>query len=154
MSTIDDAFQRFCKERFPVPTEARVAELEDRLGVPLPADYRRFLLAYNGGFFSEPDIVPPTEGCPHDRLTFLCGIGAAHPTEDLAAEDLLGLFDNNDPAQIVPIGYTLMGNLILLITHPEDHGTIALKKAFSDETFFLASGIEEFFGLLQEPSDD
>jgi hypothetical protein len=72
----------------------------------------------------------------------------------LASRDDLALFNENDPPQILPIGYTLMGNLIFLITHPEDQGVIGLKKASSDQSYFLAAGIEAFFDLLREPSEE
>ncbi len=151
MSTIEGVYREFCEKRFPLPREWQVAELERRIGVPLPADYRRFLLEFNGGFFREPQIVPPEDGCPLDRLTFMNGIGATHPVAELGSKDDLALFDDNDPPQILPIGYTIMGNLLFLITCSEDNGQIGLKKAFSDQSFFLADGIEEFFGLLRKP---
>jgi hypothetical protein len=154
MTTIESAYEKFCQERFSLPTEEQVADLEERIGVSLPDDYREFLLAYNGGLFSEPDIVPPTEECPVDGLTFMRGIGATEPVAELARKRDLALFDDNDPPQVVPIGDTMMGNLILLITHPDERGCIVLKKAFSDQSFFLAEGIEEFFGLLREPSEE
>jgi len=152
MDTIETAYRKFCTERFPLPSEQQVAELERRIGVTLPDDYRRFVLAYNGGYFSEPHIVPPSEECPLDRLTFMHGICASHPTAELASDADLVLFTENDPPQIVPIGYTIMGHLILLVTHPEDRGCILLRTF--DESFFLAEGIEAFFGLLREAPPD
>jgi hypothetical protein len=86
--------------------------------------------------------------------SFMNGIGATHPTAELASEEDLAMFDDNEPPQILPIGYTFMGNLIFLVTHPEDRGWIGLTRAFSDQSFFLAEGIEEFFGLLHEPPAD
>lgn len=154
MSTIELAYREYCEERFPLPFEVELIDLERRIGVTLPVDYRQFLLEYNGGFFREPDIIPPVDGCPLDSLTFLSGIGATHPSAELASAQGLALLDDNNPPEVLPIGYTLMGNLILLITHPEDNGYIVLKKAFSAETFLLAEGIEEFFSLLHEPTED
>ena len=144
------AHERFCKDRFPLPSEKQIADFEQRIGVELPDDYRRYILDYNGGFFTEPQIVPVVERCPTDRLTFMHGLGATHPVAELASDHNLGLFDNNYPAQVLPIGYTLMGNLILLITHPEHRGCIMLKRAFYNEYFFLAVGIEQFFALLRD----
>lgn len=66
----------------------------------------------------------------------------------------MALFDDNYPAQLVPIGYTIMGNLIGLITHEELNGRIILKIAFKDDWFLLAEGIEEFFGLLHDASGE
>src|SRR5262249_30399636 len=154
MKSIEVAYRAFCEERFPLPSEEQVADLEQRLGVLLPLDYRQYLLEYNGGFFTEPDIVSPVKDCPLDRLRHMYRIGATHPTAELASEADLALFDDNDPLEVLPIGYTLMGNLILLITHPEDRGCIVMKKAFSDESFYLAGGIEEFFTLLREPINE
>lgn len=155
MQSIEYAYNSFCEERFPLPTEKQVSDLEQRIGVTLPNDYREFLLEFNGGVFSEPDILPPSDDCPSDCLTFMHGIGSTlEDVAELASNLDLALFDDNDPVQILPIGSTMMGNLILLGTHPDDRGCIYLKKAFSDSSFLLAEGIEEFFELLREPSDE
>jgi hypothetical protein len=147
--SIDTAYRKFSVERFPLPTEARVAELEQRIAIRLPDDFREFVLTYNGGCFSEPHIIPPSKECPLDRLTFMHGIGATHPTAELGRARDLALWDDNDPPQIVPIGYTIMGNFILVITHAENQGWVLLRT--SDESFFLAESIAEFMGLLHEP---
>ncbi len=149
MSIIDDAYRRFCQERFPLPTEEQVAELERRIGCTLPADYRQFILNYNGGYFREPEIEPTVDACPVDLLTYLHGIGAAHPEAELATKYQMSIFEENDPPEIVPIGETPMGSLILLIVHEDGYGEICFKEAFGD-FYFLADGIEEFFSLLRE----
>jgi hypothetical protein len=154
MSNIEYAYLLYCTERFQLPSEEQIGELEERIGVLLPDDYREFIREYNGGWFSEPRIFTQLEGCPSDLLTVMYGIGASHRSAELNSESHLTLFDDNYPAQILPIGYTIMGNLLFVITHPEDNGVIALKKAASDESFALARGIEEFFGLLRVPVHD
>jgi hypothetical protein len=152
MGIIQAAYDAFCEKRFPLPTEKQVADLEEKIGISFPDDYRQFLLEFNGGFFNEPHIIPLVEECPLDRLTFMNGIGATHPDAELCNELDLVLFTDNDPPQILPIGYTIMGYLILLVTHPENRGAIVLK-GFED-SWFLAEDIEEFFGLLHEPLYD
>src|SRR3954468_6307138 len=92
MSIREAAYRKFCKERFPLPTEEQVAALEGRIGISFPEHYRQFVLNYNGGWFTEPQIVPPTKGCPVDRLTVLDGIGASHPSAELASQKRLTLF--------------------------------------------------------------
>ena len=154
MGIIDAAYGAFCQERFPLPSEQQVAYLEKRIGVLLPEDYRQFLIEFNGGFFTEPDIVPPVDECPLDGLTSMKGIGATHPSAELATEADLATFDDNTPLQILPIGYTLMGNMLLLVTSPEYNACILLKKSYSDEYYLLAEGIEEFFERLREPLDE
>jgi hypothetical protein len=150
MKTIEYAYSRFSTKRFPVPSEAQLQALEQRIKLTFPDDYRRFVLEFNGGYFNEPDIVPVGEGCPPAILTFMCGIGASHEEAELGHISDLSLFDDNDPPKIVPIGGTPMGNLIILDTAPgEGRGTIYLKQAFGD-FHYLADGIEDFFGLLRE----
>lgn len=151
---IQNAYEAFSRKRFPLPTESQVAGLEKRMRSRFPEDYRNFLLSFNGGYFNEPDIVPPDKECPEDRLTELYGINASEPSAELATPSSLSTFTDNDPPQIIPIGYTLMGNMLILINREEDRGYILLKKAWSQDYFTLASSIEEFFGLLRTPTDD
>jgi hypothetical protein len=152
MITIEYAYRRFSRERFPLPTEAQVRALEERIKVDFSDDYRNFLLEFNGGYFTEPEITPVGEGCPQDALTFLSGIAANHWEAELGDQRTMGLFDDNDPPKILPIGDTAMGGLIILDTAPgEGRGKIYLKQAFGD-FYYLAEGIEEFFSLLHEPT--
>jgi hypothetical protein len=150
-TTIAYAYKRFCIERFPLPTEARLLELEQRIGVTFPEDYRRFVLEFNGGYFSEPEITPVGEGCPQAMLTCVYGIGASHPYAELGAKATLVLFEGNDPPKILPIGDTPTGGLIILVTEPEGRGEIFLKEAYGG-FHHLTDGIDEFFGLLREPT--
>ncbi len=150
MTTIEDAYRKFSTKRFPLPSESQLDELEQRIGVTFADDYRRFLLEFNGGYFSEPEIAPVGEGCPPSLLTCLYGIGASHSSAELARPSDLGLFDGNDPPKIVPIGDTPMGSLIVLLTEPEGRGAIFLKQAYGD-FYYLTDGIEEFFELLRDP---
>lgn len=153
MINIEYAYRRFCTERFPLPTQAQLQALEQRIRIEFPEDYRNFVLRFNGGYFNEPDIVPTTAGCPEDALEYLCGIGASHDTSELGNEHYLNLFDDNDPPQVVPIGSTSLGGLILLDTAPGDErGMIYLKVAFGS-SYFLADGIDEFFGLLHSSAE-
>jgi hypothetical protein len=152
MNEIDAAYRKFCRTRFPLPTERQVADLEQRISVSFPEDYRDFVLEYNGGFFNEPLIIPPDEDCPLVALRHMNGIGASHPVAELGSEADLAIFDDNDPPEILPVGYTTMGYLVLLIIHPENRGWILLRTF--DQSFFLGKGIEEFFGLLEERGPD
>ncbi len=148
---VEVAYRKFCTKRFSLPAENEVLRVESRIGVALPDDYRFFLREHNGGFFNEPRIAPPTTDCPDDHLTCLHGIGAGHPVAELASDHDLALFDENYPVQVLPIGCTISGGLILLITCLEGRGRILLKEAFG-ESFYLCNGIGTFFGLLCEPT--
>jgi hypothetical protein len=150
---IEDAYRRFSTKRFPLPSETQVEELERSIKVTLPDDYRRFLLEFNGGYFNEPEITP-VGGCPQPILLLLSGIGASHWEAELGLPRTMPSFDDNDPPKILPIGDTAMGNLIILDTAPgEGRGEIYYKQAYGD-FFYLAAGIEEFFGLLREPTSE
>jgi hypothetical protein len=132
-----------------LPSEQQVADLEKRIKASFPPDFRQFILEFNGGVFNEPDILPPSDDCPKDRLTLIYGIGASHPSCELGSQASMLLFDDNDPPPIVPIGYTLMGNLIYLDTDPDSKGRIGLHKAFSDDSYLLANNIEDLFARLR-----
>ena len=149
MTTIQNAYDRFSTQRFALPSASRLDELERRIRVTFPEDYRRFLLQYNGGYFNEPEITPVNQGCPLVMLTCLYGIGASHPYAELAQPSDLVLFEGNDPPKILPIGDTPMNSLIILVTEPEGRGEIFLKEAFGD-FHYLASSIDEFFTLLRQ----
>jgi hypothetical protein len=154
MNPIELAYACFARKRFPLPTESQVRALEKRIKVELPADYRKFILEFNGGYFTDPEITPVEEGCPFDTLTFLSGIGASHSEAELGDPRKISLFDDNDPPKIMPIGATPMNALIILDTAPgEGRGNIYLKKAWGD-FYYLAEDIEGFFALLRETTED
>ncbi len=152
MDPISSAYQKFCVRRNPSATEDQVSSLENRIGVRFPPDYRQFLFSYNGGEFNEPVIRSPSDEFPEAALWFMYGLNAVEPTTELARPFDLALFDDNSPPQVLPIGSTPMGHLILLITHPDpaDYGTVGFKMAFG-ASYFLANGINDFFALLREP---
>ncbi len=144
MTTIENAYAQFGKERFPLPSEGKLAELEGRISVRFPDDYRKFILEFNGGYFKCPEITPIGEGCPLETLEILFGIDASHPEAELGRPDRTALFDDNDPPKIIPIGRTGMGGLIILDSAPGDgNGAVFLKKAFGD-FYYLVDGIEAF----------
>ena len=150
MELIEYTYRRFIKQQFlPLPTQEQVAALEWRINVRFPDDYRQFLLDYNGGYFTEPEIRLPGGDPLRFALWQLYGIGALHRGAELGNPASLVLFDDNDPPKVLPIGCTGMGSLIVLATRPEDRGTIFLKEAFGG-WFFLAEGIAGLFELLRE----
>lgn len=151
-SAIEYAYNRYCSERFPLPTELRVRAIEREIRVTLPVDYREFLLQYNGGMFEsddENDIQPMEPGMPQTSLRVLYGIGASHPSYELSEPAHTAIFDGNDPPKLLPIGATLTGGLFILNLWPENYGEILFKKEWGD-FYYLADGIEEFFGLLRD----
>jgi hypothetical protein len=153
LNTMEYAFQRFATERFPLPGEEQIAALERRLGVELPADYRKFISQFNGGIFDEPEIETNHHDCRGDALTFLHGINSGDEETELGDPGFMALFEGNDPPILIPIGYTALGGILVLVVEEEGRGAIALKKAFGG-FYHLADGIEEFFELLREPQTE
>jgi hypothetical protein len=148
--TIRAIYDTFEVERFPLPSEEQVSDLESRLKSSLPPRYREFILGFNGGYFTEPYPYIPVshEECPSDRLTDLWGIGAAHQAAELGHDT--DLFDDNEPPVILPIGYTERGNLLFLDTEESpDCDEVFLKLAYSSTVIYIADNVDEFFGLLR-----
>lgn len=150
MNPIDLAYDKYAIERLPLPKEADIRALEQRLRIEFPPDYRQYILEFNGGYFRAPAIDAPDEDAPRDALSLICGIGAPHWESELGHDRYLSIFDENDPLIILPIGDTELGGLILLVIEDDGRGEILLKKAYGD-AYFLAEGIEEFFSLLRDP---
>lgn len=96
----------------PLLTPQRLAEVEAELGVTLPADYRAFLLAYNGGS-PVPDTVDVEKapGTPTDVQTFF-GIGRHIESSGLVWNKRV-LIDRI-PEDCLPIACDSGGNLFCL----------------------------------------
>jgi len=151
MSSIEYAYARWARKRLPLPTEQQVAELESRLGVELPEDYRQYLLEFNGGVFEDPEILSPEDGFPQRGLEVMYGVDSQLDGTRLGEPWQIALFDDNDPLIALPIGDTAFGDLIILATATENRGVIYFKQA-SGGWFELAEGIEEFFANLCDPT--
>ena len=108
-------------------SEADIAAFEQRLGAVLPADYRDFLLATNGG---QPEPLlgfefSETTGDESGSLIryFLCLLPANHPLSII--EMLFGLdYQGRLVSGYVPIGEDPLGNYVLLSTLPHDYGHV------------------------------
>jgi len=148
MSIIEYAYCRFAKDRFPLPSEEQVEDVERRAGFELPPDYRQFLLDYNGGRFELPEIIVEDDEFKGDGLVCLFGVNADHPIAEVASPRLLAIFDD-DPPIAMPIGDTAGAGLIVLVVEEENRGAVFLKKPFGGFCW-IADGIEEFFDCLRE----
>lgn len=148
---IEGLYQKYCNERFSLPSILEIGTFEGRLGVPLPLHYRDYLLAFNGGCFDDPMVGDDESDWPCFSLSIFYGLGATGKAADLARPTNLNVFSNNHPFQILPIGCTPGGFLILLVTDPdgEDYGDVLLKTF--DETYFVAKSMREFFEQLHDP---
>lgn len=116
MSVIEQAYSKWCQQRFPLPTERDISDLEQRITVRFPDHYRMYLLEWNGGIFSEPDIVAPAANYADDRLLWLNGIHASADYAELGSAFDLALFEDNSPPIVLPIGRTTANDLIMMST--------------------------------------
>ena len=144
-----DKFSKFYDKwggtRFPLPTEGDLRLIESAIKARLPDEYREFILRFNGGFFDDPP-VPPNESCPGFTIAYLHGICATHRCAELGSD--VGLFDNNDPALILPIGGTPGGHLLMMnVGEDADHGVIWLRTV-SGTSHFVADGFMDIFDLF------
>lgn len=92
---------------------ARVAALEASLGVPLPDDYRQFLLAHNGGRPKPAKFVFARRTGPYtDSLVdwFL----ALYDGEHSNLETVRGWLRGRIPPGLLPIAIDPFGNFVLL----------------------------------------
>lgn len=152
---IEYAYQRFCDERHPLPTAKQVAELERRIDVVLPDDYREYLLQYNGGWFRFPSFMnDDDELFFSDGLRSMKGVGLSEEYEsaELGKEADLYLLDDNIPPKAFIIGRTDNAYLIMLNVIPDggeygDYGDIVVR-TFT-QSILIASDIDDFFGQLR-----
>jgi len=132
-------------ERYPaiLPSEAQVQEFEQLLGYQLPADYRFFLLAYNGGITDVERAIQPIDVCICD----LFGLYPGGTTERmqplmLPTNPVLKELWGELPANLLPIGDTDGGDMLAIRFLPTgsevvilDHETNALREMLRVDTF-------------------
>ena len=153
-TTIDAAYDRYCTERPPLPTEERISAIEDELGITFPGHYRDFLLNYNGGWFGgHPELYSEEYVIPKITLSNLFGVDTGDEYLKLNDWSRIHTWDDNDPIIILPIGKTPNGFYIVLVAKvtEEDYGQIYLRTF--DDIFFLDEDIEEFFELWRDYKD-
>lgn len=69
--------QLFCETPAEPTSEDAITSAESQLGTVFPVDYREYLLAYNGGKFSDMGINIPGDRCANYDVEFLYSLGDA-----------------------------------------------------------------------------
>jgi hypothetical protein len=146
---IDSIYERYCKERNPKVDDADLQALESQLNTELPPEFRKFIGKYNGGWFSDPVIVLNDVRLKQDRLTTLYGINDPVEACILGRPESIALFDDNDPLQVLPIGYTIMGNLLYMLIGGDEDGNIGMKLAGCDEYIPIGEDINALFERIK-----
>ncbi len=103
------------KQSKPLPTEAELLHFENALGYQLPADYKEFLLKYNGGVCELKNIIVPVSG-------YLCDLFGLYPdnfetelmTLKLPQHPELTELWGELPRNLLPIGEVDSGDMVAM----------------------------------------
>ena len=129
---------------------ARLTAFEARIGATLPADYRRFLLAHNGGRLVPCEIVLPGEAEPFASLA--AAFGLHH-----GADSLDRVFDNVKdyiPAEVIAFAEDEGGNLLCIGIRGEHGGRVYFwdhEGAGWEDLMPLAGSFDAFVAALGTP---
>src|SRR5438874_7483524 len=97
----------------PPPTSLDlIVRLEQRIGQPLPAAYRDYLLSQDGGWLAPND----------EALKVVFGLGDV-PNE-LSMWRKLDTFDSRLPAWLLPVAQDAYGNLYAISLRDQDRGSV------------------------------
>jgi hypothetical protein len=99
---------------------ARLAAFEARLGTALPADYRQFLFAHNGGKFVPEEIVLPCQAEPFATLGPLFGLHDGPLSLEAVYENVEGEI----PAEVLAFGEDVGGNLLCIGIRGDHRGKV------------------------------
>jgi cell wall assembly regulator SMI1 len=140
-------------------TEKDIVELEQRLEMSLPSDYRQFLLRVNGGQ-PEPNAFPIRDS-PRDTHGLLDRLFSVDDKDtDYDILDNAEVFRDRVPSDLLPIAFDPGGNLICLAVRGEnrgkiyfwDHNNESLPRKTSDyhNVYFVANDFTELIDNLSE----
>ncbi len=98
--------------QFPPASLDSIAQLEQRIGQPLPPAYRDYLLRQDGGWLASND----------EALKVIFGLGDV-PSE-LNMWRKLDTFDGRLPAWLLPVAQDAYGNLYAVSLRDQDRGSV------------------------------
>ncbi|GIK67151.1 MAG: SMI1/KNR4 family protein [Chloroflexota bacterium] len=140
-------------ESRPPITDADIQAVEQQLNIKFPDDYRRFLLAHNGGR-PEPEIfLIPDHPIPNQSsiLNWFYSIDPSDYYYNILK--MVKVFADRMPPEFIPIGCDPGGNQICLVVAGEDKGMIFFwdheqemdegEPPTYDNLFFIADSIDD-----------
>jgi len=110
----------------PPLSEARLVQVEEKIGIRLPEQYRRFLLKYNGGQPIPASFHYKTEAGPYSG-SMVDWFLAIYDGEYNNFESWFELCKGEQPrvpANLVPIAHDPGGNLICISVSGSDQGAV------------------------------
>jgi len=150
---IDKVYEEHCSERFPLPTENEIADLEAELSCTFPDHYREYLRLYNGGVFEDVGIDSEEKVVSAYAMRYLMGVNAPGDYARLGRRKDYMLFDDNDPPVAIPIAsFSDVSFLMLDIeSGTETYGEIHFKKA-GGGFYYVCNHMSDLFAMLvKEP---
>lgn len=148
LNQVEDAYQRFCEERFKPISKEEFKQCLSSHQIRFPEIFSDYIHSYNGGWFSEP-ALPGLDAKTGDRLTLMYGINSGIRSAELFSLFNVSFHDYECGRAFFPIGYTMMGGMILLGLAAGDSEKVFLKPASSNQLCLLSSNIIKFFDGLQ-----
>ncbi len=146
----------------PPITSADIESVESRIGIRLPADYKAFLLKYNGGR-PTPNAFP-IEGLannPFGGIQVFFGID--DPIDSCNLDSNYEIVSGSLPTNLLAIACNGGGDLICLSLYGDDAGAVLFWDSHHDQpyepnydhVYKIADSFPEFLESIQEvPLDD
>lgn len=140
------------EEAAPSAGAEALAEVEERLGVELPIDYRAFLDEHNGGYLN------PNHGDDGVTVRQLYSAGPTRVDMLKDLETVVGWYsdaaeEEGPPGGLLPVGADDFGNHVCVKVRGDDLGGIYFWDhevvGDADSVRRLAGGFREFFDALQ-----
>ncbi|MEX2215625.1 MAG: SMI1/KNR4 family protein [Phycisphaeraceae bacterium] len=136
-------------------TPQHLSDFENRFDVSLPDDYKKFLLATNGGRPTPDGLIVPKWPGHSTRVHYFFGL---HDGEHNNLSSWTGGLIDRLPEGCVPIGVDMGGNFLVLATQDERCGHVYYWDASPDydlstaegTLFLVSSGIQSLIDALTE----
>lgn len=138
---------------FPPISEEELAAFEQAYQIHLPAEYRDFLLRYNGGMPKRRIFDIDMDGFPNSiPIQLFSGVSQTHP---LGLQATMATFVGRMPANLIPIANDSFGNPICLSVSGEDTGYVYFwdrdmeqEEPDYSNVYFIAKSFNAFLDLL------
>jgi hypothetical protein len=147
---------------FATTSHEEIAQFENRRGVILPDEYKRFLLMYNGGR-PKPNAFDVPEW-PHENSGLQRFFGI-HPGKDYDLEHEWEGYADRVPGELMPIACDSFGNLICLgikggrrgkiyfWDHEDELDENGRSRQDYGNVYLVANSLGEFLDKLKELED-
>lgn len=146
------------RNSYPPISSEILDQLEIELGLPLPVEYRRFLLLHNGGR-PAPNVFQTKNGSL-EMVDWFLGL---HEGEHDSLRKYVNCYKSRLPSGLLPIAHDAGGNLICISVSTENKGWIYFwdheKEALERETptydniTLVAESLKDFLLMLRNLED-